>query len=234
MSKQMICPKAKECGEKCPNPYHQRPHLFINSFSDNCIDARGGCPACVEVEPQQEATIDTSDIKEVAKEASNAISEHPEWNEETTNAKKEIANILRKYDCLMIPVKEKQLKEELLAFLHKEPSQVQEKQCPNCGHPLHNSPCHAIVDYGEHYCGCKSTPTLREQMPLIKRSFGHNNNCTCTFCLTQMAQRDADMAWYKAKLEEIAEGIATICSGCEGDERQREHFKAYVLEQREG
>jgi hypothetical protein len=34
---------------------------------------------------------------------------------------KKIAAILRKYDCLMTPSKEKQLKEELLTFLRKEP-----------------------------------------------------------------------------------------------------------------
>jgi hypothetical protein len=60
-----------------------------------------------------------ADGLEVAKAMVDAIKEHPEWNEPVSNAKQEIAAILRKYDCLMIPIKEKQLKEELLEFLLK-------------------------------------------------------------------------------------------------------------------
>ena len=52
------------------------------------------------------------------------------------NAKVEIAAILRKYDCLMIPVKDKQLKEQLLAVLHTpadlNPAEPR-KTCKRCG-----------------------------------------------------------------------------------------------------
>lgn len=51
----MICPKAKEC-KKCPNPHHKYPHeLIVAGYSDACDDLRGGCPACIPVEPKCEA-----------------------------------------------------------------------------------------------------------------------------------------------------------------------------------
>jgi hypothetical protein len=63
----------------------------------------------------------TVNLLRIAKIMANAIEEHPEWDKPVNNTKQEIAAILRKYDCLMTPSKEKQLKEELLTFLRKEP-----------------------------------------------------------------------------------------------------------------
>ena len=50
MSKQMICPKAKECEEACAR---KQPHL-CNAGCRNWEEGEN-CPACVEVEPQKEA-----------------------------------------------------------------------------------------------------------------------------------------------------------------------------------
>jgi predicted transcriptional regulator len=53
----------------------------------------------------------------MAKDMSDIIIEHPEWNEPIKSVKQVLAEILRKYDCLMMPVKEEQLRKEILDFL---------------------------------------------------------------------------------------------------------------------
>ncbi len=50
-----------------------------------------------------------------------------------------------------------------------------------------------------------------EPMPLIARCFNHNEDCTCVFCLNQIAQRDADMAWHLEKVQQVQKDFAEEC-----------------------
>jgi hypothetical protein len=54
MREMMICPKAKECIGKCPNPLHQTPHEYQDGFNDRCDETSGGCPSCIPCIPEQE------------------------------------------------------------------------------------------------------------------------------------------------------------------------------------
>lgn len=50
----MICPKAKECGDRCAWPSHQIPHENMASSCNYCSGNRTGtselgCPACIPV-----------------------------------------------------------------------------------------------------------------------------------------------------------------------------------------
>ena len=49
----MICPKAKECGDKCEFPSHTIPHIKDNT---GCLANAGisHCPACVPYVPEKE------------------------------------------------------------------------------------------------------------------------------------------------------------------------------------
>jgi hypothetical protein len=48
MNEQVICPKAKECGDECFYPIHKAPHKFM---AGSCAVMMAGhaCPACIPV-----------------------------------------------------------------------------------------------------------------------------------------------------------------------------------------
>ena len=186
----MICPKANECRKRCIT-HHDKPHVHNEECDfDNCIEWPM-CGLCIPVEPEPTCLHTWSWAEGQTHEVCSKCGEKGE--QVVDNAKAEIAAILRKYDCLMIPVSDKQLKERLLAVLHT-PADLQPEK-------------HEGNIYDARMQWLKEEQRKAEQapqMPLIKRVFGHNDNCTCTFCLTQITQRDADMAWHNEQIAEVA------------------------------
>lgn len=126
MTKQklMICPKAKECpnkakhieiwGEKASCKPHKYHFSCDSHYCTEGIDS-DNVGACIPVEPEPTCLHTWSWAEGQTHEVCSKCGEKGE--QVVDNAKQEIAAILRKYDCLMIPVEDKQLKEQLLAVL---------------------------------------------------------------------------------------------------------------------
>ena len=130
----MICPN-KKCNRRCIGKHKHYEGLLCNRHH---MPKRNTCPACIPVEPEPTCLHTWSWAEGQTHEVCSKCGEIGE--QVVDNAKVEIAAILRKYDCLMIPVKDKQLKEQLLAVLRTpadlKPAEPQAEMMPLIEHPM--------------------------------------------------------------------------------------------------
>lgn len=114
----MICPNAEKCPTQYMNCPHREQHTEIISGGCACqISCYNNVKCIPYVEPSPEMPLQDSLLK-MAKDIGEIIIEHPEWNDPIKSVKQVLAEILRKYDCLMIPIQDARLKKEVLDALH--------------------------------------------------------------------------------------------------------------------
>ena len=145
----MICPN-KKCNRRCIGKHKHYEGLLCNRHH---MPKRNTCPACIPVEPEPTCLHTWSWAEGQTHEVCSKCGEIGE--QVVDNAKVEIAAILRKYDCLMIPVKDKQLKEQLLAVL-RTPADLKPAE-PQAEMPLIDPLCKCGHLASKHHQNCKHT-----------------------------------------------------------------------------
>ena len=195
----MICPKAKEC-KKCPNPHHKYPHeLIVAGYSDACDDLRGGCPACIPVEPEPKWDIKCK--------CGHYANDHKFTNGccllEDCDCKifKKVVETEPCPDCNGTGINPEKFPDARCPCTYKDADLQPEKHCPK-----------PICDT----CENTSTCTIKQapQMPLIEvidrtgLNIAHKQSCLCHVCRRLRTQRDADMAWHNEKVQQVRKEFA--------------------------
>ncbi len=187
-SHQMICPKWKECGDKCDWPGRNMPHFM----RDECViqTPQDNCPPCIPyVEPSPEPSPFEAIMKEIDPnitfvDVTPKPSPSPQMKDSKPN-KRSHPNALRlfndgvQYGCSTdiggdtsygYGVLDEYGFWEYPLYFDVEPSPA---KCPNCGHKIHgqeDNKCLEVIyedEFGsKQYCQCEgSTKSSPEPMP---------------------------------------------------------------------